>query len=56
MKRDMEILCSMKGIGENTATNFLIEMGGAVENEPPCCKQQGIRGKRPVLKEPCFTL
>jgi len=25
-------------------------------NEPPCCKQQGIRGKRPVLKEPCFTL
>jgi transposase len=31
MKRDMEILCSMKGIGENTATNFLIEMGGAVE-------------------------
>ena len=31
MKQDMEILCSMKGIGENTAVNFLIEMGGAVE-------------------------
>jgi hypothetical protein len=28
----------------------------AHDNEPPCCKQQGIRGKRPVLKEPCFTL
>ncbi|MCX5813914.1 MAG: IS110 family transposase [Proteobacteria bacterium] len=31
MKQDMEILCSMKGIGENTAVNFLIEMGGRVE-------------------------
>jgi transposase len=31
MKQDMETLCSMKGIGENTATNFLIEMGGAIE-------------------------
>jgi len=31
MKQDMEILCSMKGIGENTAVNFLIEMGGEVE-------------------------
>ena len=32
MKQDMEILCSIKGIGENTAVNFLIEMGGEVEN------------------------
>jgi transposase len=31
MKQDMEILCSMKGIGENTALNFLVEMGGEVE-------------------------
>jgi transposase len=31
MKQDVEILCSMKGIGENTAMNFLIEMGGTVE-------------------------
>jgi len=28
MKQDTDILCSMKGIGENTAMNFLIEMGG----------------------------
>ena len=31
MKYDMEFLCSIKGIGENTALNFLIEMGGNVE-------------------------
>ena len=31
MKQDTDLLCSMKGIGENTAMNFLIEMGGAVE-------------------------
>ena len=31
MKQDMDILCSMKGIGENTAMNFLIEMGGDIE-------------------------
>jgi transposase len=31
MKQDVEILCSMKGIGENTALNFLVEMGGKVE-------------------------
>jgi transposase len=31
MKQDIDILCSMKGIGENTAMNFLVEMGGAVE-------------------------
>lgn len=31
MKQDIDILCSMKGIAENTATNFLVEMGGTVE-------------------------
>ena len=28
MKKDMDILTSMKGIGEKTALNFLIELGG----------------------------
>ena len=31
MKEDTDILCFMKGIGENTAMNFLIEMGGEIE-------------------------
>ena len=31
MKHDMELLCSIKGVGENTALNFLIEMGGYIE-------------------------
>jgi transposase len=31
MEKDIEILCSMKGIGEYTAMAFLIEMGGAIE-------------------------
>jgi transposase len=31
MDKDIEILSSMKGIGEYTAMAFLIEMGGAVE-------------------------
>jgi hypothetical protein len=31
MKQNIEILCSMKGIGENTAMNFLIGMGGTAE-------------------------
>jgi len=31
MKQDVAILCSMKGIGENTAVNFLIEIGGEVD-------------------------
>jgi transposase len=36
MKRDAEILTSMNGIGDKTAFNFLIELGGdvrAFENE-----------------------
>jgi transposase len=31
MKKDTKILTSMKGIGEKTALNFLIEMGGDVK-------------------------
>ena len=31
MKHDMELFCSIKGVGENTALNFLIEMGGYIE-------------------------
>ena len=30
MEEDMSILTSMKGIGDKTATNFLIEMGGDI--------------------------
>ena len=30
IREDTEILCSMRGIGENTATNFLVEMGGDI--------------------------
>jgi transposase len=30
MKQDVAILCSVKGIGEKTAVNFLIEIGGEV--------------------------
>ena len=30
IKEDTEILCSMRGIGENTAVNFLVEMGGDI--------------------------
>ena len=31
IREDTEILCSMRGIGENTAMNFLVEMGGDIE-------------------------
>lgn len=31
MKKDTKLLTSMKGIGEKTALNFLIEMGGDVK-------------------------
>lgn len=30
MRENIDILCSMKGIGENAAMNFLIEMGGDI--------------------------
>jgi transposase len=45
MKQDMEILCSMKGIGENTAMNFLIEMGtdvGIYENDKKLIAASGL--------------
>lgn len=32
MHEDIEILTSMKGIGNNSATNFLVELGGGVEH------------------------
>ena len=31
MQKDIEILTSIRGIGNNSATNFLVEMGGGVE-------------------------
>ncbi|MFH0932941.1 MAG: transposase [Nitrospirota bacterium] len=45
MKQDMEILCSMKGIGENIAMNFLIEMGtdvGMYENDKKLIAASGL--------------
>jgi len=45
MKKDMDILTSMKGIGEKTAVNFLIEMGGdvrAYENDKKLIAAAGL--------------
>jgi transposase len=45
MKEDTDILCSMKGIGENTAVNFLIEMGGDIkiyENDKKLIAASGL--------------
>jgi transposase len=45
MKEDTDILCSMKGIGENTAMNFLIEMGGDIkiyENDKKLIAASGL--------------
>ena len=45
MKHDRELLCSIKGIGENTAMNFLIEMGGDVgmyENDKKLIAASGL--------------
>ena len=45
MKRDAEILTSMKGIGEKTAFNFLIEIGGdirAFENDKKLIAAAGL--------------
>ena len=45
MKRDVEILASMKGIGEQTAFNFLIELGGdirAFENDKKLIAAAGL--------------
>jgi transposase len=45
MKRDMDILTSMKGIGEKTAVNFLAEMGGDIrifENDKKVIAASGL--------------
>jgi transposase len=45
MKKDMDILTSMKGIGEKTAMNFLVEMGGdirAYENDKKLIAAAGL--------------
>ena len=45
MKRDVDILASMKGIGEQTAFNFLIELGGdirAFENDKKLIAAAGL--------------
>jgi len=45
MKQDMEILCSIKGVGESTAMNFLIEMGtevGMYENDKKLIAASGL--------------
>lgn len=45
MKRDTEILTSMKGIGDKTALNFLIELGGDIkvfENDKKLIAAVGI--------------
>ncbi len=45
MKRDTEILTSMKGIGDKTAFNFLIELGGDIkvfENDKKLIAAVGI--------------
>ncbi len=45
IKRDAEILTSMKGIGDKTALNFLIEMGGdikAFENDRKLIAAAGL--------------
>ena len=45
MKRDTEILTSMKGIGDKTAFNFLIELGGdikAFENDKKLIAAVGL--------------
>jgi transposase len=45
MKKDMEILTSIKGIGKSTALNFLVEMGGDVtlyENDKKLIAAAGL--------------
>ena len=45
MKQDIEILCSIKGVGESTAMNFLIEMGtevGMYENDKKLIAASGL--------------
>ena len=45
MKEDTNILRSMKGVGENTAMNFLVEMGGDIkiyENDKKLIAASGL--------------
>jgi transposase len=49
MRRDMDILTSMKGIGEKTAMNFLIEMGGDIKQFENHKKVIAMAGLDPAL-------
>jgi transposase len=49
MRRDMDILPSMKGIGEKTAMNFLIEMGGDIKQFESHKKLIAMAGLDPAL-------
>ncbi len=49
MKRDMDILTSMKGIGERTAMNFLIEIGGDIKQFESHKKVIAMAGLDPAL-------
>jgi transposase len=45
MKKDIELLISVKGIGEKTALNFLVELGGdvrAFENDKKLIAAAGL--------------
>ena len=49
MRRDRDILTSMKGIGEKTAVNFLIEMGGDIKQFESHKKVIAMAGLDPAL-------
>jgi len=49
MRRDMDILTSMKGVGEKTAMNFLIEMGGDIKQFESHKKLIAMAGLDPAL-------
>jgi transposase len=49
MRRDMDILTSVKGIGEKTAMNFLIEMGGDIKQFESHKKLIAMSGLDPAL-------
>jgi len=49
IQQDMDILTSMKGIGEKTAMNFLIEMGGDIKQFESHKKLIAMAGLDPAL-------
>ena len=49
IQKDMDILTSMKGIGEKTAMNFLIEMGGDIKQFESHRKLIAMAGLDPAL-------